>query len=50
VIQGIPTPYTVTRTFNGDMSNQRFTTSVTYNQGISDSQFSPDTPAGQKKP
>ena len=39
VVQGIPTPYTVTRYYNGDMSNQRFITSVSYNQGISDSQF-----------
>ena len=33
VIQGIPTPYTVTRFYNGDMSGQRFITSVSYNQG-----------------
>jgi len=39
VVQGIPTPYTVTRYYNGDMSNQRFTTAVSYNKGVSDSQF-----------
>jgi len=33
------TPHTVTRTYNGDMANQRFLTAVTYNQGISDSKF-----------
>jgi hypothetical protein len=46
-IQGIMTPYTVTRSFNGDMSAQRFSTSVSYNQGISDSQF--EVRAGEKK-
>ncbi len=50
VVQGIPTPYTVTRYYNGDMSNQRFTTSVSYNQGISDSQFAAEGSVGQKKP
>lgn len=37
--QGIMTPYTITRYFNGDMSNQRFLTSVTYNKNLSDSLF-----------
>lgn len=37
--QGIMTPYTITRYYNGDMSNQRFLTSVTYNRNLSDSQF-----------
>ena len=50
VIQSIPTPYTVTRYYNGDMSNQRFTTSVSYNQGISDSQFAAEAGAPPKKP
>ena len=49
MVQGIPTPYTVTRYYNGDMSNQRFTTSVSYNQGISDSQFVAEAGLGQKK-
>jgi len=48
VIQGIPTPYTVTRYYNGDMSNQRFTTSVNYNQGISESQFEAQVGTAQK--
>jgi len=47
-IQGIPTPYTVTRFYNGDMASQRFLTSVTYNQGISDSQFEAQVGSGQK--
>jgi hypothetical protein len=38
-VQGIMTPFTVTRYYNGDMSGQRFITTVSYNQGISDSQF-----------
>lgn len=37
--QGIMTPYTVTRYYNGDMSNQRFLTSVKYNQNLSDALF-----------
>jgi hypothetical protein len=49
-VQGIPTPFTVTRFYNGDMSGQRFLTAVTYNQGISDSLFDPGTGLGQKKP
>ncbi|HEY1462738.1 MAG TPA: hypothetical protein VGF44_04910 [Terriglobales bacterium] len=39
--QGIMTPYTVTRYYNGDMSNQRFLTSVQYNQNLNDSLFDP---------
>ncbi len=38
-IQGIMTPFSVTRFYNGDMSNQRFLTAVSYNQGLSDSKF-----------
>jgi hypothetical protein len=37
--QGVMTPFTITRFFNGDMSAQRFLTTVTYNQGLSDSKF-----------
>ena len=49
-VQGIMTPHTVTRFYNGDMSNQRFMTTVTYNQGISDSQFEATAISGSKKP
>jgi hypothetical protein len=38
-VQGIMTPFSVTRFYNGDMSNQRFINSVTYNKGLSDSLF-----------
>jgi hypothetical protein len=48
-IQGIMTPYTVTRFYNGDMSGQRFMTAVTYNPGLSDSQFEAQTSVPQKK-
>jgi hypothetical protein len=37
--QGVMTPFTITRFFNGDMSSQRFLTTVSYNQGLSDSKF-----------
>ena len=49
-VQGVMTPHTVTRFYNGDMSGQRFLTAVSYNQGISDSQFDATAAAGQKKP
>jgi hypothetical protein len=48
-VQGIMTPFTVTRFYNGEMSNQRFTTAVSYNQGLSDSQFEAEVGPGQKK-
>ena len=38
-VQGIMTPFDVTRFYNGDMSSQRFLTSVSYNKGLSDSMF-----------
>lgn len=37
--QGIMTPFSVTRFYNGDMSNQRFLNSVTYNQNLNDTLF-----------
>jgi hypothetical protein len=41
-VQGVMTPLSVTRFYNGDMSNQRFLNSVTYNKGLSDSMFAAD--------
>ena len=38
-VQGIMTPFSITRFYNGDMSNERFLTSVSYNQGLSDAKF-----------
>jgi hypothetical protein len=37
--QGIMTPYSVTRFYNGDMTNQRFLNTVTYNSGVNESMF-----------
>ncbi len=47
-VQGIMTPHTVTRFYNGDMSGQRFLTSVKYNQGLSDSKFEVQPTYNQK--
>jgi hypothetical protein len=41
-VQGVMTPYSVTRYYNGDMSNQRFLNSISYNKGLSDSLFAAD--------
>jgi hypothetical protein len=38
-VQGVMTPFSITRFYNGDMSSQRFLTSVGYNQGLSDALF-----------
>jgi hypothetical protein len=54
LVQGIMTPFDVTRFYNGDMSSQRFLTSVSYNRGLSDSMFvahasyDPDKPAPKR--
>lgn len=39
MVQGVMTPFSVTRYANGDMSNQRFLHEVSYNTGIKDSLF-----------
>ncbi len=55
LVQGIMTPFDITRFYNGDMSNQRFLTSVEYNKGLSDSLFTasvsydPNRPPAAKK-
>lgn len=43
-VQGVMTPFSITRYYNGDMSNQRFLNSVTYNRGLSESLFSAEVP------
>jgi hypothetical protein len=48
-VQGIMTPFSVTRFYNGDMSNQRFLTAVSYNQGLSDSLFEAAPSASPQK-
>jgi hypothetical protein len=42
-ISGIMAPYNVTRFFNGDMSNQRFLTLITINQGLDPTMFDPNS-------
>jgi hypothetical protein len=49
-VQGIMTPFSVTRFYNGDMSNQRFLNTVSYNQGLSDSKFEAQVTYGPKSP
>lgn len=41
--QGIMTPYSITRFYNSEMSNQRFLTNVTYNNNLNDSMFAAKT-------
>src|ERR1700756_1877000 len=41
--QGVMTPYSITRFYNGEMSNQRFLNSVTYNSGLNESMFEAKT-------
>jgi len=48
-VQGIMTPFRTTRYYNGDMSNQRFMNSVTYNKGLSDSMFAATATYDPKK-
>jgi len=42
-VSGIMAPYSVTRFFNGDMSNQRFLNTVTINQGLDPTMFDPNS-------
>ncbi len=49
-VDGIMTPFVVTRYYNGDMSNQRFLISTGYNKGVADSMFNvepSDPPMGR---
>jgi hypothetical protein len=41
-VQGVMTPFSITRFYNGDMASQRFLNSVSFNKGLSDSMFSAD--------
>ena len=42
-VSGIMAPSSVTRFFNGDMSNQRFLNSVTINEGLDPAMFDPNS-------
>ena len=43
-VQGIKTPYDITRVHNGEPQNQRFINKVTYNSGLAESLFEPKGP------
>jgi hypothetical protein len=49
-VSGIMAPYSVTRFFNGDMSNQRFLNSVTINQGLDQAMFDAKSGYNPNKP
>jgi hypothetical protein len=49
-VQGIMTPFSITRFLNGDMSNQRFLNSVSYNTGVNDSLFNSSITYDPNKP
>ncbi len=42
-VQGVMTPYSITRYYNGDMQAQRFINSVQFNQGLDPAMFDPDS-------
>ena len=50
LVSGIMTPYNITRFFNGDMSNQRFLNSVTFNQPLDEAMFDPNSGYDPNKP
>lgn len=49
LVQGIQTPFVLTRMKDDEMISQRFLTKVTYNQGLQDDFFVPPTSLGKKK-
>lgn len=49
-VQGIMTPYGFTRYFNGDMANQRFLNAASYNQGLDQAMFDPNSGYNPNKP
>jgi hypothetical protein len=48
-IEGIPTPFAITRFHNGDMTNQRFLYKASYNSNLEDSMFDADDAAQKIK-
>lgn len=50
LVQGVMAPFDITRYYNGDMSNQRFLNSVSYNKGLSDSMFEANVTYDPYKP
>jgi len=49
-VAGIMAPYSITRFFNGDMSNQRFLNTVTINQTLDPAMFDPNSGYNPNKP
>ncbi len=49
-VQGIMTPYSFTRYYNGDMQNQRFLSAIHYNQGFDEAMFDPGSGYNPNKP
>jgi predicted alpha/beta-fold hydrolase len=49
LVQGVQTPFVLTRMKDDEMISQRFLTKVTYNQGLQDDFFIPPTSLGKKK-
>lgn len=44
-VQGIMTPFSTSRYYNGDISNQRFLNGVSYNRGLKESMFDVQIPS-----
>jgi hypothetical protein len=49
MVEGLPTPYAITRFHNGDMSNQRFLSHAGYNLPLPPDTFNPDQAAAKIK-
>jgi hypothetical protein len=49
-VQGIMTPYSFTRYYNGDMQTQRFLNSIHYNEGVDEAMFDPNSGYNPNKP
>jgi hypothetical protein len=49
-VQGVMTPYSFTRYYNGDMQTQRFVNSVHFNQGFDETMFDPNSSYNPLKP
>lgn len=50
LVQGVQTPFSITRYLNGDMSNQRFLHAVSYNTGLKDALFEASTTYDPNQP
>lgn len=49
-VQGIMTPFSITRYYNGEMAGQRFLNSVSFNKGLNDSLFAASVTYDPHKP